>query len=525
MQTLRIGLLSCCLALFTLPSSFAEKISRQDVNEAKTAAKPADKDGKEGRRNKRGHRKKNKSQDEKKPETEVPAPNRKAGSTAPTEKNGTGKKPAETAEKKTEKKPVDPELERMERETDRLTTEQAHRAARINAELADLQEEMTRIEAETALRKKKLDRELLETTLNLQKLEAELNLINKTLELESARTKKAQAEELAKLKKEEARITAANALQLAKITTRLNELKLQDSLLKSEKLKLDHELAKLDLDVKRESKLDEQAALVERKKIEYLENPLQGDTLILSDRRITLNDVITYDTADYITERLHFFNNKDRKSPIFIVIDYSPGGSVMSGYRILKAMEGSEAPVHVVVKSYAASMAACITTLAEKSYAYPNAIILHHQMSYLMYGNMTEHKEQMEKSMEYWRRLARPVAAKMGMELDALVKKMYEESSEGDWSEFADEAVKLKWVDHIVKEIRETATRRNPDNKKPSPATGYHGADSGPATSRSAHLPGDVKIIEEKGRPHLQLPRLKPFDAWFLHNRDGYYKY
>ena len=38
----------------------------------------------------------------------------------------------------------------------------------------------------------------------------------------------------------------------------------------------------------------------------------------------------------------------------------------MAGYRILKAMEASDAPVHVVVKSHAASMAACITTLAEQ---------------------------------------------------------------------------------------------------------------------------------------------------------------
>ena len=50
---------------------------------------------------------------------------------------------------------------------------------------------------------------------------------------------------------------------------------------------------------------------------------------------------------------------------IFIVIDTSPRGSVMAGYRILKAMESSDAPVHVVVKSFAASMAAAITTLGE----------------------------------------------------------------------------------------------------------------------------------------------------------------
>src|SRR6202044_541256 len=100
-------------------------------------------------------------------------------------------------------------------------------------------------------------------------------------------------------------------------------------------------------------------------------------------------------------DRIHYFNNKDESLPIFLVIDYSPGGSVMEGYRIVKAMQASKAPVHVVVKSYAASMAAVITTLAPHSYVYPNAVILHHQMSDMAWGNLTQHKEQL-KVMEEW---------------------------------------------------------------------------------------------------------------------------
>ena len=79
-------------------------------------------------------------------------------------------------------------------------------------------------------------------------------------------------------------------------------------------------------------------------------------------------------------------------------IDRCPGGSVMEGYRIVKAMQASKAPIHVVVKSFAASMAAVITTLAVHSYAYPNAVILHHQMSTGANGNMTQIKEQVEEA-------------------------------------------------------------------------------------------------------------------------------
>ena len=96
----------------------------------------------------------------------------------------------------------------------------------------------------------------------------------------------------------------------------------------------------------------------------YLADPLLKDgTLVISDRRIDLNGPIFSDLADHVTERINYFNNKNEGYPIFIVINDSPGGSVMSGMRIMKAMHGSEAPVYVVVKSFAASMAAALTTL------------------------------------------------------------------------------------------------------------------------------------------------------------------
>ena len=62
--------------------------------------------------------------------------------------------------------------------------------------------------------------------------------------------------------------------------------------------------------------------------------------------------------SDFVCSRIAFYNAIDSEAPIFIVIDRSPGGSVMSGYMMLQAMETSKAPVYVVVKGYAASMAA-----------------------------------------------------------------------------------------------------------------------------------------------------------------------
>ncbi len=183
----------------------------------------------------------------------------------------------------------------------------------------------------------------------------------------------------------------------------------------------------------------------------------------------------------------------------------------MAGYRILKAMQGSQAPIHVVVKSFAASMAAGITTLAEASYAYPNAIILHHQISSTVIAsmNLTEQKEFYEESQRWWKRLAQPIAKKMGITTKQFIKDMYENSSSGDWMEFADEAHKLKWVDHVVSRIRETSRLKNPDQQK--------------SDDDSAHS-ALKEERDENGHAVKYLPRLNPKDVYFLYNPDQYYR-
>ena len=98
---------------------------------------------------------------------------------------------------------------------------------------------------------------------------------------------------------------------------------------------------------------------------------------------------------------------------------------------------------NIVVKSFAASMAAAILTLADKSYAYPNALILHHQPSTWGGGNLFEMREKVKIFQDWAKRLHRPVAQKMGLSLEDFYKKMYENSVGGDWQEFADQAVKL----------------------------------------------------------------------------------
>ena len=237
----------------------------------------------------------------------------------------------------------------------------------------------------------------------------------------------------------------------------------------------------------------------------YSMEPFKDGVLTISDRKIELDGPIVTGTADNVCDRIDYFNNQDRTKPIFVVINNSPGGSVMQGYRILKAIETSDAPVHVVVRSFAASMAATIATLAPHSYAYPNAIILHHQMSGSAVGNMTDMEQEVKTMQEWERRLAEPIAKKMGISLDEFKAKMYAAKKSGDWDEFADKALQLHWIDHIVNEIREEGIRKKPTENR-MPSWMY------------------MMKTDDKGSPYMSLPPLEPYDCYFMINPRNFYK-
>ena len=375
-------------------------------------------------------------------------------------------------------KPAEAAPNPAKEETEKLTVDNNLAEARLKADTNALRAEVTKL---------KMEKELLAEKMALSAVKRQAEQEGEVAKMEAERAKLMRDAELAKVR--------ADYLT--------NQLKVVQSEAGIEVSKLQNQIASIEMDAKRRSYADAKPV--------YLENPLKEDgTLVISDRRIALNGPISMDTAEHITERIDFYNNADKKMPIFIVIDQSPGGSVMAGYQILKAMESSDAPVHVVVKSFAASMAAGICTLAKESYAYPNAVILHHQISSTLFGqlNLTEQAEIVKESQRWWTRLATPVADKMGITTDEFIKRMYAQVSSGDWSEFGEDAQKLKWVNHIVKGIEETSLTKNPDMK--------------PA---AAPVAAEFKEeLDSNGKPFSYLPRLTPKDVYFLYNPDGYYR-
>lgn len=381
--------------------------------------------------------------------------------------------------------PKDSAVQAMAKEQESLALENKLQAERLTKETNDQRAEIARL---------KTERELITEQLALESVKRQLALKDELAKLEAAKEKLTREGELAKVLAD-------------KLTNELKASQTQAAL----------KLAQMQGDIALLETTEKHGQFAKSKPI-YLQNPLKEDgTLVISDRRIPLNGLIGSNTADQITSRIEYWNNKDRKLPIFIVIDECPGGSVMAGYRILKAMDASDAPIHVVVKSFAASMAACITTLAKESYAFPNSVILHHQISNQILGaklNLTQQREFYEESTRWWDRLATPVATKMGISTDEFIKRMYARTSSGDWSEFGDKANELKWVDHIISGVEETSFIKDPD-AKPQGAS--------PTPTLPTRTAG-TEEVDPDGRPFTWLPRLNPKDVYFLYNPDGYYR-
>jgi ATP-dependent Clp protease protease subunit len=383
-------------------------------------------------------------------------------------------------------------------------------------ELARLMLERDRLMVENAIAREKLAKDLAERRMELERQNLALEEKRSKVSREIEEMRLAADREQAKLKAESEKLALESSVAKAKSDLRLTELRMEESEARREITRL------ASLIESKEKELAAAQYAVNAKPV-YLENPHVDNKLVISDRRIALNGPIVSRTAEEIADRIDYYNNKDSKLPIFIVIDNSPGGSVMAGYKILRAMDGSKAPVYVVVKQFAASMAACITTLADKSFAYPNAQILHHQLSSMAFGNLTQQRESLKEIEEWWQRLDGPISQKMGIGMDDFIKQMYSKVSTGDWTEFADNAQKLKWVDVVVQDIQETCIMKHPDLDPPTPAP-QRSITILPNGNRVETIPYLTECLDEKGHPFMMLPRPNPKDVYYLFNPDQYYR-
>jgi ATP-dependent Clp protease protease subunit len=375
-------------------------------------------------------------------------------------------------------------------------------------EVDRMRAEKARLDAQVALAEAKRVEELAPLNAETQKLSAE-----RALRLAKAASEAAALEdERAKLERQTALESARSAARLSERNNKIRELEAEAKQLQLESA---NTVARLSNELARYQKEEEARKVAIKAKPKYLKEPYVDGTLYISDRRIAFNGAVTEQLADYVSQRINFYNNQSTEFPIFIVVDNSPGGSVAAGYQIQKAMAGSKAPVYVVVKGFAASMTAVIATLAERSYCYPNTIILHHQVANTLRGNMTVLKEQIDFTNRWFERFGTPVAKKMGLTLPEFVKQMYANDSTGDWQAFGEKAHELKWIDQVVERIEETAILDLLPPAVNPPAIHPPMSEISAVTTKT----------DDKGRVYFELPPLSnPFDAWWLYDPQGLFR-
>ena len=408
---------------------------------------------------------------------ETPAKTADAEKPAPAAENVPESAPAESPEAVAKREEMK-KIKLMNMEKSKLDAQMGLEQSKLRKKLASEEDERIRLEAAIELRKAK-------TAAEFAASDEEKRMLDANFACANARDNIAMLDRSAKLREAEIESKIARASQEFKLNT--YNLKLTRARLQQGDRKIATEVPK------------------------YLKNPLVDGTLYISDRRIEFNGPVTDELAEYVVDRLHFFNNKNSEYPIFIVITNSPGGSVFAGYQILKAMESSKAPVCVVLKNFCASMAAIITTLAPESYCYSNSIILHHQASSSTSGNMSVMSEQLA-STKYWvGRIFAPVCAKLGVSQEEFVKDMYANFSTGDWSVFGKEAVERKWINNVVDKMVETGIVLNDADVPGASGFIYNHTD---LTQKS----------DDRGNVYYELPTLKTGDAWLMFDPENRYR-
>lgn len=413
---------------------------------------------------------------ENRPENPPPAAEQQA---APAQENVSAEKavPADTEKDLTDEQKKQLEIRLLSARKAKLDAEVALGKARLSEKLTARSIERKRLETENELR----------TARNEAKF-AELEIQKRKLDAEAARDK--AREELALLERNAKLREAEIDFKIAKTT---RELAIARGKREVERVKTAEKL---------------RAIAVPEAAPAYRKDPLENGTLYISDRRVACNGVVNTALAADIVERIALLNNQNSEYPIFLVIDSSPGGSVAAGYQILKAMESSKAPVYVVVKNYAASMAAVITTWADRSFCYPGTVLLHHQPSSGFKGNLTQMTEDLKHVTAWTRRINDRIAAKMGMTYEEFVAQMYKHNSKGDWTEFGDGAKEWKWVTDVVDAMDESSVVRKVETPTPKNA---------PDEKKSY-------LIDERGRPYVLLPTLAPGDFWMIYDPSDFYR-
>ena len=361
------------------------------------------------------------------------------------------------------------ELEKLERENRRLhlQLELIQNKSKLNnleqCAIENIEKKKNEIESLTTL--KQLEKLKKESTDNYKKIEEAKN--ENILQTDLLRSETDLINSKLNLLKAKANNEIANKEDIIKISIDSELLRLKNDYLAQQIEYLEKKDTLF-------NKIQESRNILSSNSVQYLKNPLTKDgDLILSDRQIKFGLIVDEEEGRNAERLIDFYNNdpEHKGYPIFLIFENGCYGGLCNVMQsLINKMLRSESPVFVVVKKFAYSAAAVITTCAVNSFIYEEAEMMHHQIQTIFHNkqvNPTKLKEYSDLMKYYSRIYSDKMCSKLGIKLEEFVKKMYKNSCDGEgWFLMGEAAKKEKWVNNVIKSCRDTSIISKKEKKK-----------------------------------------------------------
>ena len=161
-----------------------------------------------------------------------------------------------------------------------------------------------------------------------------------------------------------------------------------------------------------------------------------GPVIFTTENLVSLRD----DVTDEATTKFILALNDVKVNPVYVYID-SPGGSIMSGNAITNAIKSSCKRV-ICITNFAASMAFSILQSCTERYILDGAVVMQHEASFEMRGNLTKNRKTMEYIGKLALKLNKDDAARLGMDIITFMAAIHD-----DWWMVDDEIVTNRAAD------------------------------------------------------------------------------
>lgn len=174
---------------------------------------------------------------------------------------------------------------------------------------------------------------------------------------------------------------------------------------------------------------------------------------IPEDRTVVLKGSIYNYRTDPVVEKLIDLDEKGK--PILLIIN-SPGGSMVSGDRLITTMKALDSKVICIVDGEAYSMAAIISLQCDKLYATENADFMFHQASLGAGGSLSIFKSRSAHWIKWIETYELDIAKKLGLSF-----KSYKAKIHNEWWMTAREAVEYGLVYGLIRGIKYKTPEEN----------------------------------------------------------------